>query len=323
MPEQTTASRAGRVPIPAPTAAPTAAPAAVTSSHTPTATPSPRELAALEAGLDALETARDQRSRPLRRILRGLLPPLIALAALLGIWDVLVLARIKPGWVLPGPGDVYDALTGSWSQDQIGAALWGSTSRAAIGFCASLLLGTVLGLAVAGLRPLRSAIAPLLSGLQNLPSVACVPIGIMWFGITPATIYTVMLLGAVPSVAIGLIDGIDQIPPIYRQVSWNLGARGRTLVRHVLLPAALPAYVSGLKQGWAFAWRSLMAAELIAVSPTLGPGIGQTLELAREQQNMALAFATVLLILGLGILVNVAAFTPLERGLRRRRGLLV
>ena len=283
--------------------------------------PAQRDLATLEAGLDALETARAPRAEPLRRLARVLLPPVLAAAALLGLWNLLVLARIKPGWVLPGPGDVYDALLGDWTRYGIGAALWGSVSRAVIGFGASVLLGSLIGLAAAGSRTLRSAVAPLLSGLQNLPSVAWVPIAIMWFGITPATIYTVMLLGAVPSVTIGLIDGIDQVPPIYRRVGGNLGARGLVLVRRVLLPAALPAYVSGLKQGWAFSWRSLMAAELIAVSPTLGPGIGQTLELARENQDMALAFATVLLILGLGVLVNVLGFAPVERGLRHRRGL--
>ncbi|MBR7830431.1 ABC transporter permease [Actinospica sp. MGRD01-02] len=283
--------------------------------------PAQRDLATLEAGLDALETARSTRAEPLRRLLRILLPPLLAAAALLGLWNLLVLARIKPGWVLPGPGDVYDALVADWTRYGIGDALLGSISRAVIGFGASVLLGTLIGLAAAGSRTLRSAVAPLLSGLQNLPSVAWVPIAIMWFGITPATIYTVMLLGAVPSVVIGLIDGIDQVPPIYRKVGGNLGARGLVLVRRVLLPAALPAYVSGLKQGWAFSWRSLMAAELIAVSPTLGPGIGQTLELARENQDMALAFATVLLILGLGVLVNVLGFAPVERGLRHRRGL--
>jgi NitT/TauT family transport system permease protein len=284
-------------------------------------TPAQRDLATLEAGLDALETARAPRAEPLRRLLRVLLPPVLAAAALLGLWNLLVLARIKPGWVLPGPGDVYDALLGDWTRYGIGDALRGSVTRAVIGFGASVLLGTLIGLAAAGSRTLRSAVAPLLSGLQNLPSVAWVPIAIMWFGITPATIYTVMLLGAVPSVTIGLIDGIDHVPPIYRRVGGNLGARGLVLVRRVLLPAAMPAYVSGLKQGWAFSWRSLMAAELIAVSPTLGPGIGQTLELARENQDMALAFATVLLILGLGVLVNVLGFAPVERRLRHRRGL--
>ena len=283
--------------------------------------PAQRDLATLEAGLDALETARAPRAEPLRRLLRVLLPPVLAAAALLGLWNLLVLARIKPGWVLPGPGDVYDALLGDWTRYGIGDALRGSVTRAVIGFGASVLLGTLIGLAAAGSRTLRSAVAPLLSGLQNLPSVAWVPIAIMWFGITPATIYTVMLLGAVPSVTIGLIDGIDHVPPIYRRVGGNLGARGLVLVRRVLLPAAMPAYVSGLKQGWAFSWRSLMAAELIAVSPTLGPGIGQTLELARENQDMALAFATVLLILGLGVLVNVLGFAPVERRLRHRRGL--
>lgn len=286
------------------------------------AAPTPKELAALEAGLDALETGRAPRRSRWRTSVRTLLPPALAIAALLGVWDALVLSRIKPAWVLPGPGDVYDALTGGWAHYRIGAALWGSVSRALIGFAASLVIGTLLGLAVSSNRSLRAALAPLLSGLQTLPSVAWVPIGIMWFGITPATIYTVVLLGAVPSITIGLIGGIDQIPPLYRRVGDNLGARGPALVRHVLLPAALPAYVSGLKQGCAFAWRSLMAAELIAVSPNLGPGIGQVLDLARNNQDMPLAFATVLLILGLGVAANQTVFAPLERRLLRTRGLI-
>ena len=168
---------------------------------------------------------------------------------------------------------------------------------------------------------LRAAIQPILSGLQSLPSVAWVPIGIMWFGITDATIYTVVLLGAIPSVAIGLIDGIDQIPPIYTRVGRNLGARGLTSARYVLFPAVLPGYVSGLKQGWAFSWRSLMAAELIAVSPHLGPGVGQVMAEASDNNDMAMAFGTLIIILIIGIGINAVFFAPLERHLLRSRGL--
>lgn len=226
----------------------------------------------LEAGLDALETNGPTRSPWWRRVLLAkIVPPVLAVVVLLLVWDLLVLAGIKPAWVLPGPADVWDALTANWGLYQVGPAIWDSVSRGVLGFVISVIVGTVLGMTIARVPPLRAAIQPILSGLQSLPSVAWVPIGIMWFGVTDATIYTVVLLGAIPSVAIGLIDGIDQIPTIYTRVGRNLGARGLASARYVLFPAVLPGYVSGLKQGWAFSWRSLMAAELIAVSRTSAP----------------------------------------------------
>ena len=193
--------------------------------------------------------------------------------------------------------------------------------NALIGFAISVVIGSVVGLAVARIPVLRAAIAPILSGLQSLPSVAWVPIGIMWFGIDDATIYTVVLLGAIPSVAIGLIDGLDQIPPIYTRVGRNLGARGLASARYVLFPAVLPGYVSGLKQGWAFSWRSLMAAELIAVSPKLGPGVGQVMSEASNENDMAMAFGALIVILIIGIGINAVFFAPIERRLLRSRGL--
>ena len=190
-----------------------------------------------------------------------------------------------------------------------------------IGFTASVVIGTVVGLAVARIRPLRSAVAPLLSGLQSLPSVAWVPIGIIWFGLTSATIYMVVLLGAVPSIAIGVVSGLDHVPPIYLRVGRNLGARGLTAARHILLSAAAPGYLAGLKQGWAFAWRSLMAAELIAVAPQLGPGLGQLLEQGRDNTDAGQSFTALVLIFLVGIAINAAVFAPVERRLLNARGL--
>jgi NitT/TauT family transport system permease protein len=280
------------------------------------------EFTSLEAGLDALESAAETRSPWWRRVLLAkIVPPVLAVVGLLLIWDVLVLAGVKPAWVLPGPADVWDAITSNWSQYQVGAAVWDSISRGVIGFAVSVVVGTVLGMSIARVPVLRAAIQPILSGLQSLPSVAWVPIGIMWFGITDATIYTVVLLGAIPSVTIGLIDGIDQIPPIYTRVGHNLGARGLSAARYVLFPAVLPGYVSGLKQGWAFSWRSLMAAELIAVSPHLGPGVGQVMAEAADNNDMAMAFGTLIIILVIGIGINAAFFAPIERRLLRSRGL--
>ena len=281
------------------------------------------ELARLEAGLDALDTATISNRRPWWRVvLARALPPIVALGVILLVWDLLVWRGVHSGSIaLPGPADVWDELTAQWGPSRIGAAIWDSIYRAVIGFTVSVGIGTVIGLFVARVRPLRAAVAPLLSGLQNLPSVAWVPIGIIWFGLTSATIYTVVLLGAVPSIAIGLIDGLDRVPPIYLRVGRNLGAKGLSSVRFVLLPAALPGYVSGMKQGWAFSWRSLMAAELIAVSPQLGPGVGQVMKFAQDNLDLPLAIGSILIILIIGIGINQVFFAPLERRLLRTRGL--
>ena len=286
-------------------------------------TPEPEaQFASLEAGLDALETG-GPASRPWwRTVLLGkIVPPIVAIVVLLLIWDLLVAAQIKPAWVLPGPADVWDALTSNWSSYQIGTAVWDSVSRGVIGFAISVVVGTAIGITIARVPVLRAAVQPILSGLQSLPSVAWVPIGIMWFGVTDATIYMVVLLGAIPSVAIGLIDGIDQIPTIYSRVGRNLGARGLSSARYVLFPAVMPTYISGLKQGWAFSWRSLMAAEIVAISPHLGPGVGQVLAEAADNNDMATGIGTIIVILAIGIGINAVFFAPIERRLLRTRGL--
>jgi NitT/TauT family transport system permease protein len=198
-----------------------------------------------------------------------------------------------------------------------------SLSRGGLGFLAALAIGTPLGLLIARVHAVRRGIGPLVSGLQSLPSVAWVPAAIIFFGIGNAAIYAVVLLGAVPSIANGMVSGIDQVPPLYRHVGQVLGARGFAVSRHVLLPAALPGYVGGLRQGWAFSWRSLMAAELIVKSPELGTGLGQLLEEGRFLQDMSLVFAGILGILVVGIAVELLLFAPLERRVLRRRGLLL
>ena len=139
-------------------------------------------------------------------------------------------------------------------------------------FALALVIATPLGLLVAKVRPVRSAIGPILSGLQSLPSVAWVPAAILWFGLTDATICFVVLAGSIPAIANGLVAGIDQIPPILPRAGQVLGARGLTSARHILLPAALPGYLAGCKQGRAFSWRSLMAAEIIAAGRSWGTG---------------------------------------------------
>jgi NitT/TauT family transport system permease protein len=277
----------------------------------------------VEAGLDALDDAAQLPKGPGlgKRLVRGLLPPLLFLVLLVGVWQIAYEAGIKPSYALPSPAKVGEVFWDAVTDGRAAEAIWISLSRGGLGFALSLVVGTLLGLAMWWSRWLRAAIGPIVSGLQSLPSVAWVPAAIIWFGLTDAAIYTVVLLGAVPSIANGLLSGMKQVPPLFDRVGRVLGlsALGRT--RYVLLPAALPGYLGGLRQGWAFAWRSLMAAELITYSPALGQGLGQLLNMGRELSQMALVITSITLILVVGIAIELLIFAPIERRVLARRGL--
>ncbi|MFF2811240.1 ABC transporter permease subunit [Streptomyces sp. NPDC058000] len=285
--------------------------------------PAAGDLAGLEAGLDALDSTVVARQPWLRTVLSKAFPPLIAIVIVLGLWQLAYHFQLKPHYLLPSPLDVFRSLQQKWLEGTLLSFVWTSVSRGALGFLASVAIGTVLGLIVARVKLVRAAIGPILSGLQSLPSVAWVPAAIIWFGLSDATIYAVVLLGAVPSIANGLVSGVDQISPLYLRAGRTIGANGLAGVRHVLLPAALPGYLAGLKQGWAFSWRSLMAAELIVNAPDLGTGLGQLLEQGRELQDMSWVLAAILLILIVGIGIELLIFAPIERRVLRSRGLLV
>ncbi|MFD4768629.1 ABC transporter permease [Streptomyces niveus] len=280
-------------------------------------------LAGLEAGLDALETRTAERVSLGSVLLSKLVPPLVAVVLVITLWQLAAASDLKPDYVLPGPLDVWRSIQDMWLDGTLLGYIWTSVSRGALGFAVSVAIGTPLGLLVARVKVVRAAIGPILSGLQSLPSVAWVPAAIIWFGLTDATIYAVVLLGAVPSIANGLVAGVDQIPPLYLRAGRTIGATGINGIRHVLLPAALPGYLAGLKQGWAFSWRSLMAAELIASSPDLGTGLGQLMENFRTYSDMSGVLATIILILIVGIGIDLLFFSPLERRVLRSRGLLV
>jgi NitT/TauT family transport system permease protein len=280
------------------------------------------DIAKLGAGLDALETQTAERAPLARVLVSKVLPPLVAIALVLLVWQGAYLAHLKRADLLPSPLDVWNSLREQWLEGTIGSTIWTSLSRGVLGFLISVLIGTPIGLLVAKIKPVRAAIGPILSGLQSIPSVAWVPASVIWFGLSNATIYAVVLLGAVPSIANGLVAGVDQVQPIYLRAGRTLGATRLRGVRHVLLPAAMPGYIAGLKQGWAFSWRSLMAAELIASSPALGLGLGAQLEFARENLDMSAVLATIILILAVGIGIELLVFNPIERHVLRSRGLL-
>ncbi|MFI1482205.1 ABC transporter permease [Streptomyces sp. NPDC020747] len=281
------------------------------------------DLAGLEAGLDALETVQSGRTPFRRTFVEKIFPPIVAVALVLVVWQVLVWAKVTDSYKLPAPSAVWDEVSEAWLQGTLLEYIWTSVSRGLLGFLLALAIGTPLGLLVARVKFVRAAIGPILSGLQSLPSVAWVPPAVLWLGLNDSMMYAVILLGAVPSIANGLVSGVDQVPPLYLRAGRTLGATGLRGTWHIVIPAALPGYLAGLKQGWAFSWRSLMAAEIIASSPDLGIGLGQLLENGRTANSMSMVFLAILLILIVGIAIDLLIFSPLERWVLRSRGLLV
>ncbi|MFE5670519.1 ABC transporter permease [Agromyces sp. NPDC056523] len=285
-------------------------------------TPESDDLRSLEAGLDRLQTTPERRPSAWRRFTTSVLPPILFLVALVAAWQLyIVIAQPRPD-IVPAPADVVNAISAAWESGRLQLAIATSLERGILGFLIAIVVGTPLGLLLAEARPLRRAVGPIISGLQVLPSVAWVPAAIIWFGLTDATVYFVILMGAIPSIVNGLIAGVDQVPPQLRRVGTVLGAGRSQLATLVVLPAALPGYVAGLKQGWAFSWRSLMAAEIIAMGGTIGFGLGSMLQQTRELADLAGVLSTILVILAIGILIELVFFAPLERRMLRRRGLL-
>jgi NitT/TauT family transport system permease protein len=271
------------------------------------------------AGLDALDLAADTGPRAAGlaagRVWRALWPKIGAIILVLVIWEILYLA----GWkhlIFPAPGT---ALANLWDQAQAGL-LWKAINvtlgRAVGGFAIALVIGTVVGSLVG---PLRAAFGSLLTGLQTMPSVAWIPFAIILFGSTTSTILFVVVMASAPSIANGLIAGVDYTPPLLVKAGRLMGLRGLSLYRHLYLPASLPTFVSGLKQAWAFTWHSLLTAELVVLIAN-EPSLGILLNSDQEQADMASAIAVMIVILILGIVVD-GLFGLANRSIRRRWGL--
>ena len=269
--------------------------------------------------LDRLETTpRPARRFPLQ-VWRGAWPRLAAVAIALAVWQAVVLSGWRPDYLLPGPAPVLRRLAADLTQPVFYGALAITLERALWGFGLAIALGSVVGAVVARNRVLRAAIGSLITGLQSMPSIAWFPLAILLFGLTEGAIGFVVLLGAAPAIANGLISGFDQIPPLLIRSGRAMGASRFQLFRHVLLPASLPAFIGGLKQGWAFAWRSLMAGELLVIISN-HPSLGVRLQLARETADAEGLLAAMVVVLVIGMAVEIL-FSSVDGTVRRRRGL--
>ena len=246
---------------------------------------------------------------------------MLAIALILVVWEAVTLTGWKH-YVLKGPGPVFSNL---WNEMLHGSpSLWSiigfTLETAIVGYAAALVIGSVIGLLVARIPPLRAAVGSIITGLQTMPSIAWVPFAIIIFGESESAILFVVILGAAPSIAAGLISGVDYTPPLLLRAGKTMGLRGLALYRYLILPASLPAFVAGMKQGWAFAWRSLMAGEIVV--QIVGQfSIGQSISVDQQNLDFAAATSMLIVILIIGLVVDTI-FTKADLALRRRRGLL-
>jgi NitT/TauT family transport system permease protein len=272
------------------------------------------------AGLDALEFAATTAPGRARRFWSGLWPKLAAAALAIALWQAAVWAHLKPSYVLPGPTPVWRSLWHDGGTGLFWRAIAITMRRALFGYTIAVLVGLVIGALVARSKVLRAAVGSLITGLQTMPSVVWFPLAILLFKLSESAIIFVVVIGSAPSIANGFVSGVDHVPPLLLRSGRMLGARGLRLWRHVIVPASLPSLVEGLKQGWAFAWRSLMAGELLVVIAHQ-PSIGERLNNAEQFNDAVTQIEFMIVILILGLLVD-ATFAKADRALRARWGVI-
>lgn len=271
-------------------------------------------------GLDALQLD-DGRPSFGRRLWAATWPKLGAVAIALALWQAVVWSRWKREDILPGPVAVWRALADGIADGRLVTAIGITLQRAFIGFAIATVIGVVVGSLIARWKVLRLAFGSFVTGIQTMPSVAWFPLALLLFKRSEGAILFVVVLGAAPAIANGVIAGTDHVPPLLVRAGRVLGARGFGLYRTVVFPASLPSVLSGFKQGWAFAWRSLMAGELLVI--ILGKSsIGVEMQNARELADTPALMASMVIILVIGILIDALVFSTADKAIRKRHGLL-
>jgi NitT/TauT family transport system permease protein len=239
--------------------------------------------------------------------------------ALLLIWHLLVLAKIWSVVLLPDPSSVWEYLKGALGDGTLLQASVVTMRRLLTGYVIGIAVGLPLGLLTARFKFCEDTLGVLALGLQTLPSVCWVPLALLWFGQTEAAMLFVVIMGTLWSVIIATDNGVRNVPPIFARAARTMGSKRLHTWLYVILPASLPFIVSGMKQGWAFAWRSLMAAE-IYVTILTGFGLGHLLHYGRELNAMDQVIGVMFVIVVIGLLADKILFSPWERFLHRRWG---
>ena len=248
---------------------------------------------------------------------RPMLERVAFLTALLLLWELISRIGPWPHYLFPGPAAVAGSMGRMIADGRLGAAVLRSLSRLGQGYVISALIGVPLGIANARSRWLHSTVKPLVLGLQALPSICWLPLALRWFGLSEQAIVFLVVMGSLLAIAIATEDGVAGIDPLLLRASGVLGIRGLRFYGGVLLPAALPGIVTGLKLGWSFAWRALMAGELLFVAG----GLGQLLQAGREVLDVPQVMAVMIAIIAVGSVVDQVLFRLVEVRIRRRWGL--
>ena len=252
--------------------------------------------------------------------MKQFLAAFVFFALLIGAWEYAAQHSGVSAVVLPAPSAVWQYLVGAANDGTLAEATLVTMKRLALGYLVGIGIGIPLGMLTARFKFLHNTVGVIALGLQTLPSVCWVPLALVWFGQNEMAMLFIVVMGTVWAVILATEHGIRQIPPLYREAAATMGSKGFHLWFRVLAPASLPHIVSGTKQGWAFAWRSLMAAE-IYVAILSGSGIGHLLHYGRELHAMDQVVGLMFVIIVIGFLADKIIFTPWERFLRRRWGL--
>lgn len=240
-------------------------------------------------------------------------------AVMIGAWESFARLGVWSPVLFPAPSEVGRYLVGAIKDGTLLEASLVTCRRLLFGYAAGLSLGIPLGLMIARYRFVSDTLGTTALGLQTLPSVCWVPLALIWFGQSELAMVFIVIMGSVWSVILATAAGVRQVPPIYVRAAQTMGSNGLHTWLSVILPASLPSIVSGMKQGWAFAWRSLMAAE-IYVTVLSGFGLGHVLHYGRELQAMDAVMGVILIIVLFGLLTDKILFAPFERFLQRRWG---
>jgi NitT/TauT family transport system permease protein len=272
------------------------------------------------SGLDHLEVSTVVRPHWTLRAWAAAWPKLLAMALVVALWQVVAWWSASRNPAVPSPGDVSARLRADLLTTELWGAVGATLARALIGFTLAACIGCSIGLAVSRWSVLRVALGSMITGLQTMPSIAWFPLALLFFEGSQAAIMFVVVLGAAPSIANGIISGVDTVPPLLRRLGTSMGAGTVTLYRDIVVPAAMPSVLGGLKQGWAFSWRSLLAGELLVALPVTA-SLGQRLQSFRIAEDAVGLLATLLVVLAIGILVDALVFGRAERRVLTRRGL--
>jgi len=232
------------------------------------------------------------------------------------IWEVASRVGFWPRFLFPAPSEVFQTLVLGFADRTFLFGILASMRRILLGYSISLVAGVLLGLGISRNRFIAETIGSLILGLQTLPSICWLPLALLWFGLNESAIIFVVVMGALLSITTATESGIKNAPPLLIKAGQNMGARGPRLLFEVIIPAALPSIITGMKQGWSFAWRSLMAGELLYGSV----GLGNLLTVGRELNDMSQVLAVMLIIIIIGLCTDYLVFTRLEKGMRRRWG---